>query len=478
MPKWISSVGLLNITLIVVLAAPLLAYIYNGHFSRFMADDYCAAAVGLEYGVIGGVLHWYNTWTGRYTNFALTSLMAPSGTAFAALAPLVIIIMWFVTMLWAVLPIFRLLRLHRPLIAALMISLLVVYATIDGSPSQIQSIYWLGAIIPYVSPFIFVALYVGIFIRAITNTSNNGIPVGSITAGFFITLIGGGLSETYAVLQIAALGIALILTMLFLPKDRRRVALSLLIPALLGAVIAVMIIMAAPGTAVRQSRFADRLPLPELIAQMIGYSLAFIASALAYFGPFPLLTTLSISALLAFRGRPNELPFRLYPARVRRLLGLLAVITGILVTSTIAPGVYVVSGPPPARSYILPMFLMTLMAACWGFLIGFTLRPNRQSRGNILVATIFVLILALGPLASILRSGTLAPKLNVYAKEWDEQEQQIRLQVAEGSAEVVVKPLNVDLPQLIGLDTIGPNPASGANPCAADYYGAQTLIAE
>jgi len=480
MPKWISRVGLIHLALIIVLTLPLLAHIYNGLFSRFMADDYCAAAVGLEYGVIGGVLYWYNTWTGRYMNFALTSLMAPTGTAFAALTPLVVIVAWFAATLWAMLPVCRLMRLRQPVTAALIFSLVMVYATLDGAPSQIQSVYWLGAVIPYTSPFIFIMLYAGVFIRALTQPTPERIPVGAAAAGFIIILIGGGLSETYAVLQIATLGMTILLTLLFLPKDRRRSALSILIPSLIAAVIAVLIIMAAPGTAVRQSRFDERLPLPELIAQMIGYTLAFIASALAYFGPFPLLTTLSISALMAFQFRPSELPFRLYPARVRGLLALSAAIAGILVTATIAPGVYVVSGPPPARSYILPMFILVLTTAFWGCLIGFTLRkksPEKNQR-NILVIAIFVLLLAFGPAASVWRSVTLAPKLNIYAAEWDEQERQIRLQAAEGVENVIVKPLSIDLPQLIGLDTIGTEATAGANPCAADYYGVQTVIAE
>jgi hypothetical protein len=112
-------------------------------------------------------------------------------------------------------------------------------------------------------------------------------------------------------------------------------------------------------------------------------------------------------------------------------------------------------------------------------LIGFTLRPKTtQGRRNIPVIAIFALILTLGPGASLLRSLTLAPKLSVYAASWDDQDRQIRLQAAEGVEDVVVQPLALDLPQSVGLDTIGTDATLGANPCAADYYGVQTLIAE
>ncbi len=482
MPKWVSRAGLFNIALMMVLTLPLLAHIYNGHFSRFIADDYCTTAIGLQYGVIGGMMHWYNTWTGLYTNFFIKSLIAPLGPSFATVLPAIIILSWLLATYWVIAQICALLRLRQPGIGAVILSLLIVYATIAGAPALIQSIYWLGAVIPYTGPLILLTLFVGLFIHTLTHLPEDRLPIGSIIAGFIITFLVGGLSEIYMAFQIAALVIAAFLSWIFLPPRLKRPALSMLMVSLVGAVIALVIVLTAPGSLVRQSRFPDRAPLSEIAVNILAYSTAFIGSALAYFAPFALLTTLAISAIMAFRLRPGELPFRLYPARVRLLLGASLALACILVTATIAPGVYAVSGPPPGRVYILSNFVLVLTAAFWGCLIGFTLRKStsqsQQSGQNILIAAIFVLILVLGPGASVWRSVMLAPKLSVYASEWDEQERQIRLQAAEGSQDVVVKPLSVDLPQLIGLDTIGPDATLGANPCAADYYGIQTLVAE
>lgn len=479
MPKWASRVGALNIILMIVLALPLLAHIYNGHFSRFMADDYCTSAIGLKYGVIGGMMHWYNTWSGLYTNFFIKSLIAPLGPGFAAVLPAIIILSWLLATYWMTSQICALLRLRQPRIVAMILALLIVYATIDGAPAMIQSVYWLGAVIPYTGPLILLTLFIGLFIHTLTHLPEGRLPIGTMVAGFIITTLIGGLSEIYVAFQVAALAIAAVLTWILLPPRLKRPALSILIVSLIGASIALVLVVSAPGTAVRQSRFDDRLPIPELIAQTIGYSLAFAASALAYFAPFALLTTLGTSAILTLRLRPVELPFRLYPARVRLLLGASLALSGILVTATIAPGVYAVSGPPPGRVYILPNFVLVLTSAFWGCLIGLTLRKSAfQNRRNILAALISVLIFAMGPAASFWQSVTLAPKLSVYAAEWDEQERQIRLQAAEGSEDVAVKPLSVDLPQLIGLDTIGSDATQGANRCAAEYYGLQTLITE
>lgn len=476
MPKWASRAGFLNIALILVLALPLLMHIYNGHFSRFMADDYCTTMIGLKYGAIGGALHWYNTWSGLYTNFFIKSLIAPLGPGFAAVLPALIILSWLAATYWTTSQICALLRLQQPRITALLMSLLIVYAAIDGAPALIQSVYWLGAVIPYTGPLILLTLYIGLFIYTLTHLPEGRLPVISITVCFIITLLIGGLSEIYMTFQTAALVIAIILSWVFLPPHLKRPALSILIVSLTGAVIALIVVIAAPGTAVRQSRFEERLSLPELIVQIVGYSSAFIASALAYFAPFALLTTLSLSAISMFRTRPIELSFRLYPGRVRWLLGGSLALACILVTAAIAPGVYAVSGPPPGRVYILTNFILVLTAAFWGCLIGFTLRAAHRRNALVIAAAAFILVL--GPGASIWRSANLASKLSVYAAEWDEQDRQIRVQAAEGSEDVVVKPLSVDLPQLIGLDTIGSDALLGANPCAAAYYGVQTLIAE
>jgi Family of unknown function (DUF6056) len=478
MPKWASRVGLLNIALMILLAVPLLAHIYNGHFSRFMADDYCTSAVGLEYGAIGGALHWYNTWSGRYTNFVIKSLIAPLGSGFAAVLPALIIVSLLASVFWVASQICTLLRLRQPRIAALIAALVIVYATVDGAPALIQSVYWLNGVIPNTGPLILVTLYVGIFIHALTHESSEGrLPLRTIIVGFCVTLLIGGFSEIYMAFQIAALVIASGLALLFLPSHLKRPALSILIVSLIGALMTLILVVTSPGSLVRQSRFPDRLPLPEMMVQALGYSSAFFASALAFFAPFALLTALSTSTLLAFRQPPVELPFRLYPARVRWLMALSAATAFILVTSAITPGVYAVSGPPPGRTFILSTFIIVLMAAFWGFLIGFTLR-KKTSQQNFLVIAVFMLIFSMGPGASVWRSVTLAPKLRVYAAEWDEQERQIRLQAADGSDNIVVKPLSVDLPQLIGLDTIGPDATSGANPCAADYYGVENIVAE
>lgn len=54
---------------------PLLFYGYLGVYNRFVADDYCLAAIAKSDGVWKGGLSWYTNWTGRYSfNFIKTQI--------------------------------------------------------------------------------------------------------------------------------------------------------------------------------------------------------------------------------------------------------------------------------------------------------------------------------------------------------------------------------------------------------------------
>jgi hypothetical protein len=60
----------------------LAAFAYLGLFTRYMADDFCAANVAQQYGVVGSVSYWYVTLAGQFTTWFLKSIMAVAGSGF------------------------------------------------------------------------------------------------------------------------------------------------------------------------------------------------------------------------------------------------------------------------------------------------------------------------------------------------------------------------------------------------------------
>ena len=47
--------------------APLVTHIYLGSYSRFIADDFCSAAIARSRGIIRGAHFWYLVWNGRFS---------------------------------------------------------------------------------------------------------------------------------------------------------------------------------------------------------------------------------------------------------------------------------------------------------------------------------------------------------------------------------------------------------------------------
>ena len=48
--------------------APLTLFAYLGQFTRFISDDYITTYIGSRLGPIGGMIYWYNSWTGSYSS--------------------------------------------------------------------------------------------------------------------------------------------------------------------------------------------------------------------------------------------------------------------------------------------------------------------------------------------------------------------------------------------------------------------------
>jgi hypothetical protein len=467
-----SKTRIFKAALVAALLIPLGLMAYLGHFSRYIADDYCWAGQMRVLEPFQAFSNWYTTTEGRFTHMVLKTVLYSSGWQTAAVMPTLILGLWICAAIWTFYPICRLLRLREPRFGAVIAGLLFIYVCLDGAPSITQSLYWLGASIPYTLPLALFTLYLGVFIRALQQPRT---PVWT----YIVTAVGlfllAGLSETYAVFQIAVLGL-LTGVFWFSASPVRLRAVRLLGFGEVVTLIGLLIIVAAPGNAVRQAAFPPHLPLPDLAIRTLRIVAAFFATDVLIFAPRAILVGLLGSSFIVFALRPQAMPF-LHPRRVRLLLGATLLGALVLFAACIAPPIYATSVAPAPRVYMLSHFVLVALAFIWGGLMVLSLRRVKPLSPRFLIGTAALLIL-LGPLYTTIGLINDIPQFSTYASEWDAHDAEIRAAVQQGTKSYMIRLLSYDIGEQAGLEIISPDSQNWVNQCAAQYYGLAALTGE
>ncbi len=75
-----SRVRRLGVAALIALAVCLIAYVYVGSYTRYMADDYCRVSILHAKGFWGAQRHWYEQWTGKFSHILTVSLAESIGS--------------------------------------------------------------------------------------------------------------------------------------------------------------------------------------------------------------------------------------------------------------------------------------------------------------------------------------------------------------------------------------------------------------
>lgn len=473
---------LLDVALIALFLLPVLIYAYGGTFTRYIADDYCAAGAVNTYGFLGSIDYWYQAWSGRYTEWVFKGIAAYFGVGFSALLPAFSMALLFITCAWTLHIIARLLRLRRPVFAALLMASGLTNVTVITAPNVFQSFYWTGAVIPYILPLTLFIAYIGYFLRIISQYSER-LPVSAFVLTIGTTFVLGGTSEAYLVFQLAIFLIAMLVAAIALPSHLKRPALTLLGSGLLGSILAIAVVLVAPGVGVRSARFPTRPTLPQSILMTLRVLASFFATGFVMHSPLTLISLYVFSALIGYQFHGSDSPF-LSRVKIRLLLGATLVIGLGLIFASIFPSIYVMSVAPPLRHYLLTKFALLFIILAWGYLMGVGAKKHRAQRFHfdrlrpslVFVGLLLAVVILIGPVLSSVQAYSLLPQLATYAAAWDAQDSAIRAAAAQGESNVVVNALPVDLGEMAALDVLGENPDTGFNRCAAQYYGIDSLV--
>jgi Family of unknown function (DUF6056) len=247
------------------------------------------------------------------------------------------------------------------------------------------------------------------------------------------------------------------------------------------SLLALFIMMIAPGNAIRRPNFGDPLPFPDNILQILKISTAMIATNMAIHAPIELLISFFLSMFFVIRFLNFDITLQLTRRHLRTVLALSALLAIGLFILCVAPPVYLYPVPPPDRMHIIPHLILVCTAVFWGIIVGVDIKQKGliKSAGKpvgILGLSVLTIILLIGPIAAAWYTLEAFPAFKTFATEWDTRDQQIR-EAAHNLQDLQVPYLSVDVAGLAGLDIIGSDPNTWMNTCVASYYNVRSIRA-
>ncbi|MEW6718508.1 MAG: DUF6056 family protein [Chloroflexota bacterium] len=479
LPKNIPYRGVIFLGVLTTSAA-LVVYAYTGFFTRYTADDYCHTRYLMNASnIFSAAAERYFHTSNRYANMLLIGITEFFGERAVIFLPAVTIVLWVLGLTWLFYQVKKTANFSWHFGSYFWFAELIVFFTILQAPSRYQSVYWRAGLTTYFFPlalFTFIAGYILVNIR---RAQSKRFSILSGLSFFCMAFLVGGFSETTLALQVGMLSLAILYVWLWTKGEKRKAALYLLIPALVGSLLALLTLFISPANALRTAVFPTPPSLFELIRMSLIFSKDFMWDTLKSL-PLPSVVSLVMPLILCYLlyaspRTPNEQS----PIHTRRtwLLLLLTILTTYgLIVCVCAPSTYGESAYPPPRARFPARFVMTSGLMVVGAILG--ILATRIHLPFLRVKPILPAVLLLG-LTTLypLRAAWLAYNLTSQYREraivWDLRDEQIREAKESGVMHVEVQALD----SMEGIKELDLDPKHWVNRCAADVYGVESISA-
>ena len=476
----------LLLILVAVFFGSLLAFAYVGHFTRYMADDYCLADKVHKLGFINAQTSLYMTWTGRYSYGFLMSLAELIGPSTVPIGPLIALICWLGAATWSIYQLALITRWPHPLLTASLLAELIIFAMLNSADNIVQSFYWQNGIINFVVPLIMLMAYSGIISYAVRKHLSGRAAFSLLILAVLLTFIAAGLTEAYGVLQTTGILLSLIIGYKYASNPARRAMFPFLLAGLVSSLLALSIVTLAPGNKFRQSYFPPHPNLFRLTKLSLYYATGFVITEFIH-APLTILSLLLLPFLLAicFPRSRSDRDQNPNVQNNKRALLLLPPLGFFLILICFATGVYAVSGALPERARFIPEFIFVCTAACWAYFAGAlaarfltsTSKPSANQAAGLVAVAALILV---PPLLATRRTLRLVPGARAGASIWDQMDRDMRAAKARGAKDVIVPAVD-DVETRLGARRtelqIDHDPNNWKNRCVALYYGVDSVAA-
>ncbi len=441
-----------------------------GAYSRFIADDYCSAGIAERFGIPRAVWYWYLNWTGRYSASALDAVFGLLGPRVTPFVPAAVLIIWLVVLTCSFVMLAARSR-PRSIGRSFILGLSLLYVTLALSPAVPQSLYWGQGMRSIVPPLILGTVYADLALWF----SRNAWPVGRyalwLVVAFLLAFFMGGLNETFTALEVSSLVFAFALAWVAGVAEASRRTARFLLAGALGAGLALLLVMSAPGNAFRQAFYPPPPGLPGILRISTTSFAAFLGQIMS--------TPERWTAMLGAVGVAASAALQAPGARPKRWLAPLIVGVGMAFSFLcFIPAAYGLSDAPPDRTLMIPAYLIGATAMLAGFVLarGFAPRaPNARWPAGLEAWVLVVSAAACMVSASLSDTRLAASRATyaAYAAHWDRVNTQILQAVAQGKDQVFIQPME----NWAALNEPNDNPKFWVNVCYRDYYGIEVLAA-
>lgn len=419
------------VTLAVLVA--LGTYAWRGWYTRYITDDYCTAITLHDRGFVGAMKYHRQTWSGRYSYYAVKAIPESIGPATARVMPTVMIALFCAAGFWT----FRRMIDSRRL--AFMMAVVIVFAAIDGTPEVLAvggPFVWETGLVTYMLPLVLFTLWAGLFFTRFR---------GRVLVSALLMLLAGGLSETSLAAQGAFTAGILAVCVLLRARDSIPVAAV----GFVSTLAALLLVVTAPGNVVRMSRLPVQQPFLDAVVDALRLAYRYPGSNM-FIGGASLLLVILGGMLVGATAR----------VRINAALLTAAVLLGAFI-ATMIPSTWLLSmGPPPRALHVTNFFMI-------GTLIALSAAFGAARLRNVRVVLIALLIAALVPIYSTVWLIRNMDEGRLAASEMDRIAATMRANRG--------RDVTVHSPWALAQRVLVTDPEFFTNRCLADYYGVRSL---
>jgi hypothetical protein len=430
---------LLTLVLLVFPGIVLLLHSYLGSYTRLIADDFCSFYFARRLDLLRYIWYWYLNWGGRYSAFAVDSLIDNLGVNGIRYFPVTLLILWVsITSL----TFYTLLQVElgkvQITLLALAMGVTTVFAILSISPNVPQVLYWWNGMRTYLPSLIVTTFYIGFLYWAQSNLkTRKAILLGSVLS-FTIGFVDGGFNEPVSLVLFCFLAGFTVLKIWSRQLRLNDAFFYILSAAILGSAFALLIMLMSPGTQIRQVLFPPHPGIVRMLEITASGYLGYLTEMLS--------SLKKVSALIALVFTSIWLGTESDEKLSNEYWIIIPIVGGFLLSFvSLLPSVYGTAEMAHPRTLIVPSFIIVASLVYAGLLSGKWLPVNIIASspiksGLMLCAGISILF------STWINAKALYDSRDIYisfAQRWDQADAQIMQAKTNGDESVTIPALHV-----------------------------------